>query len=214
MIQMAPAFEPSRDAPEAACDVETEAAVLRRAALGDERAFAQIYEAQRRRLYRLAYGVLLDPHDAREAVQEAFLALHRALPSWEERAAVGTWLYRVVLNHCLGLRQRLTRWARRLASVPPTRTPQTPEDTATLRQAVAVVTRSLGDLSPRQRAVACLFLEAELSPAEIAPLVRLTPNATRVTLHRALTRVRADLAEAGIVAAPTPGETLGTIEED
>jgi DNA-directed RNA polymerase specialized sigma24 family protein len=76
-----------------------------------------------------------------------------------------------------------------------------------------VVTRSLGNLSPRQRAVACLFLEAELSPAEIAPLVRLTPNATRVTLHRALTRVRADLAEAGIVATPTPGETLETMEE-
>jgi len=212
MIQTAPAFAPSRDAPEAARDIETEAAVLRRAALGDERAFGQIYEAQRRRLYRLAYGVLLDPHEAREAVQEAFLALHRALPSWEERAAVGTWLYRVVLNHCLGLRQRLARWARR-ASAPPARAPTTPEDAATLRQAVAVVTRSLAELSPRQRAVACLFLEAELTPAEIAPLVRLTPNATRVTLHRALTRVRADLAEAGIVAAPTPGEALEAMEE-
>ena len=63
------------------CGVESEAALLRRAAQGDDHAFGQIYEAQRRRLYRLAYGVLLDPHDAREAVQEAFLALHRALPS-------------------------------------------------------------------------------------------------------------------------------------
>jgi RNA polymerase sigma-70 factor, ECF subfamily len=209
MIRTTAALDP-RDASEAV--VETEAALLRRAAQGDERAFGQIYEAERRRLYRLAYGVLLDPHDAREAVQEAFLQLHRALPAWEQRAAVGTWLYRVVLNHCLGLRQRLVRLARR-TSAPPARSPATPEHAATLRQAVAVVERSLGSLSLRQRAVACLFLEAELSPADIAPLVRLTPNATRVTLHRALAHVRADLAEAGIVATPTPGELFEPTEE-
>lgn len=215
MIRTTATSEPSRAsraAPETGGDVVPEAALLVRAAQGDDRAFSQIYEAHRRRLYRLAYGVLLHPHDAREAVQEAFLRLHRALPSWEPRAAVGTWLYRVVLNHCLGLRQRLLRLARRTTPAP-ARPPATPEDAATLRQAVAVVERSLGALSLRQRAVACLFLEAELSPAEIAPLVGLTPNATRVTLHRALARVRADLAEVGIVAAPTPGEMLEPTEE-
>ncbi len=58
----------------------------------------------------------------------------------------------------------------------------------------------------KQRAVACLFLEAELPPAEIAPLVDLTPNATRVTLHRALARIRADLTAAGFDAAQAPDE--------
>ncbi len=188
-------------------DHEAEVALLARAAAGNDRAFAELYEAHRVRLYRLAYGVLLDPSEAREAVQEAFLQLHRAAPTWEPRAAVATWLYRVVLNHCLSLRQRLLRAAR---PAPPRARPvaSSPEGAASLRQAVAIVERSLASLPIRQRAVAAFFLEAELPPADIAPLVDMTPNATRVALHRALTRVRADLARGGFDATPTPDEAF------
>jgi RNA polymerase sigma-70 factor, ECF subfamily len=188
-----------------------EAALLARAALGDDRAFAELYEIHRRRLYRLAFGVLLDVHEAREAVQEAFLQLHRAAPTWEPRALVGTWLYRVVLNHCLSLKQRLLRFAR--SAGPPELSSShlsgaSPEKSASLKEAAAIVQKSLSGLPARQRAVACLFLEAELAPTEIAPLVDMTPNAARVTLHRALTQIRADLAAAGIDAPPTADEAF------
>ncbi len=185
---------------------ERDAALLAAAALGDDRAFAQIYEAHRRRLYRVAFGVLLDANEAREAVQEAFLRLHQAAPTWEPRAAIGTWLYRVVLNHCLGLKQRLFRLARPLLG-PPLPAPPTPETQAVVGEAVSIVLVSLAALPAQQRAVASLFLEAELAPAEIAEVLGLTPNAARVTLHRALTKLRADLANAGIDAPPTPDET-------
>ena len=68
--------------------------------------------------------------------------------------------------------------------------------------------RSLEALPMKQRAVAVLFLEAELSPSEIAPIVDATPNAVRVALHRALTTLRADLAAAGFEAIPTPDEPV------
>ena len=190
---------------------QNDATLLARAAKGDDRAFAEIYDAHRKRLYRVAYGVLLDPSDAREAVQEAFLRLHQAAPTWEPRAVVGTWLYRVVLNHCLSLKQRLLRLARPSSSLMSRSTSgvvDSPEEKAALGEAVRIVERSLVALPMRQRAVACLFLEAEMAPAEIAPLVSMTPNAARVTLHRALARIRADLTEAGIDAAPTPDEAF------
>lgn len=179
---------------------DADAALMAAVARGERRAFADLYERHRRSLYRLAYGVLLDADEAREAVQEAFLRLHRAAPDWEPRAQVGTWLYRVVLNHCLGLRQRL----RRIFAPPPDRPPATPEDRAVLGQAVGIVERSLADLPPKQRAIACLYLEAELPPAEIAVLVDMTPGATRVNLHRALARLRADLGAAGFDTPPDP----------
>lgn len=177
--------------------VESDAALLARVAAGDERAFASVYDDHRGRLYRVAYGVLLDPHEAREAVQEAFLQLHRAAPKWEPRAAVGTWLHRVVLNHCLGLKPRLLRLARPIVSPRP---PLTPEHEATLTEAMRVVERELARLPMKQRAVATLFLESELSPAEIAPLLDITPNTARVTLHRALEQIRSALEAAGIDA--------------
>lgn len=189
-----------------------DAALLAAAAAGDDRAFARIYEAHRQRLYRLAYGILLDASEAREAVQEAFLRLHRAAPTWEPRAAIGTWLYRVVLNHCLGLKQRLLRFAKPMFTAQAPSPSPSPERQAVLAQAVSVVAASLATLPPKQRAVACLFLEAELAPSEIAGLVGLTPNATRVNLHRALERLRADLGAAGLDAQTTADETRLTEE--
>lgn len=185
---------------------DRDAALMARVAKGDARAFADLYEAHRRRIHRLAYGILLDVDEAREAVQEAFLRLHVAAPKWEPRAAVDTWLYRVVLNHCLSLRRRLLRYAPWRANwVSPG---ASPESQAALGEAVHVVVRSLGSLPMRARAVACLFLEAGLTPAEMAALLDLTPNATRVALHRALAQIRADLVAAGIDAPPTRDESL------
>lgn len=178
---------------------EADAALLARAASGDERAFAAVYDHHRQRLYRVAYGVLLDPHEAREAVQEAFLQLHRAAPRWEPRAQVGTWLHRVVLNHCLGLKPRLLRLAKPIFHPRP---PRTPENEATLTEAMRIVERELARLPMKQRAVATLFLESELPPSEIASLLDITPNTARVTLHRALEQLRGALIAAGIDATP------------
>lgn len=182
--------------------VESDAALLARVAAGDERAFESVYGAHRARLYRVAYGVLLDPHEAREAVQEAFLQLHRAAPRWEPRAAVGTWLHRVVLNHCLGLKPRLLRLAKPIFNPRP---PMTPEHEATLTEAMRVVEKTLARLPMKQRAVATLYLESELSPADIASLLDMTPNHARVTLHRALEELRTALTAAGI---DTPHEEV------
>ena len=203
---MVEALAPAGETEEGRSVREKDAALLRAAAQGNQAAFGLLYEAHRVRLFRLAQGILLDPQEAREAVQEAFLRLHEAAPRWEPSAAVGTWLYRVVLNHCLSLRQRLRRLARPLMGGPP-RSPS-PEARAAVSEAVLIVERSLGALSRQQRAVACLFLEAELSPAEIAPLLGLSPGAARVTLHRALEGLRADLRAAGIDTALIPEETF------
>jgi len=181
-----------------------DAALLERVATGDERAFTVLYDGHRQKLYRLAYGVLLDPHEAREAVQEAFLQLHLAASTWEPRAQVGTWLYRVVLNHCLGLRQRLLRIAKPIFV--PRASPKTPELEATLTEAMRIVEAALAKLPLKQRAVATLFLEHELQPSEIAPLVDMTPNAARVTLFRALEQLREALKRAGIDATPAQDE--------
>lgn len=182
---------------EAGTRAESDAVLLAQVAAGDDRAFAAIYDAHRGALYRLAYGILLDPSEARDAVQEAFLKLHQAARHWEPHAAVGTWLYRVVLNHCLGLRQRFMRFASGIVAPTPVAS-ATPEQDVLHKEAVGVVEDALAALGMKPRAVACLHLEAELTPSEIAPLVGMTPNATRVALHRALEQIRARLAAAGI----------------
>jgi DNA-directed RNA polymerase specialized sigma24 family protein len=73
-----------------------------------------------------------------------------------------------------------------------------PEQQVGAREGMRVLEAGMRALPPKQRAVAALHLDEGLEPAAIAPLLELTPNATRVTLHRALQALRERLTAAGI----------------
>jgi RNA polymerase sigma-70 factor (ECF subfamily) len=53
------------------------------------------------RLYRVAFGITRNHADAEEVVQDAFVTLFRKVDSFEGRAALSTWLYRVAANAAL-----------------------------------------------------------------------------------------------------------------
>jgi RNA polymerase sigma-70 factor (ECF subfamily) len=61
---------------------------------------------------RLAVSILNDADEAEDAVQETFIAAHRALPDFRAHAEVKTWLYAITINNCRGrLRKRKVREA-------------------------------------------------------------------------------------------------------
>jgi RNA polymerase sigma-70 factor (ECF subfamily) len=53
------------------------------------------------RIYRVAFGITRSHGDAEEVVQDVFVTLFRKIDSFEGRAALGTWLYRVAANAAL-----------------------------------------------------------------------------------------------------------------
>ena len=74
---------------------------------GDVRAFEALMEAGLARTYRLATAVLGSEPDARDAVQEAWLAAWRQLPSLVDPAKFDAWVDRIVVNACrMSLRRR------------------------------------------------------------------------------------------------------------
>jgi RNA polymerase sigma-70 factor, ECF subfamily len=65
---------------------------------GDREAFRLLFERYQRRAYGLAYGVLRNPDDAMDVVQDAFIKAHRYLDKFEGTSSFFTWLYRIVMN--------------------------------------------------------------------------------------------------------------------
>jgi RNA polymerase sigma-70 factor (ECF subfamily) len=65
---------------------------------GDRDAFRRLFERYHRRAYGLAYGVLRNPDDALDVVQDAFIKAHRYLDKFEGTSSFYTWLYRIVMN--------------------------------------------------------------------------------------------------------------------
>ena len=80
---------------------ETELTLIGRLRAGEETALETLMQQYGSKLYRLAYGITRNTADAEEVVQDVFLTLFRKVDTFEERAALGTWLYRVATNTAL-----------------------------------------------------------------------------------------------------------------
>lgn len=68
---------------------------------GDENAFRALVAPLRRPLYSRCYGMLGSAHDAEDALQDTMLRAWRALSTFEGRATIRSWLYRIATNVCL-----------------------------------------------------------------------------------------------------------------
>jgi RNA polymerase sigma-70 factor, ECF subfamily len=74
--------------------------LVRRAAGGDQHAFAQLVQRHQDRVYRLCLRIMGNPDDAHDAAQDTFLSLFRKLDQFRGDAAFTTWLHRVGVNAC------------------------------------------------------------------------------------------------------------------
>jgi RNA polymerase sigma-70 factor (ECF subfamily) len=75
--------------------------LITRARAGDEDAFRALTEPHRRELHVHCYRMLGSVDDADDVLQDTLLAAWRGLPTYEERASIRTWLYRIATNRCL-----------------------------------------------------------------------------------------------------------------
>ena len=81
----------------------TDVAVVSRARSGDADAFRQLVERHSKPMFRVAYRMTGNEHDADDVVQETLLRAYRQLARFEERANFGTWLHRIAINCSLDL---------------------------------------------------------------------------------------------------------------
>ncbi len=85
---------------------------------GDGGAFEELYRQHATRLYNLAYRMGGGPAEADDLLQDIFLLAYRKLESFRGDSSLGTWLYRLAMNHCLDvLRSRQARMGQQTDSL-------------------------------------------------------------------------------------------------
>jgi RNA polymerase sigma factor (sigma-70 family) len=156
---------------------------------------AERFEEQRGSLTAVAYRMLGSASEADDAVQEAWLRLHRADASSVEN--LPAWLTTVVARVCLNmLRARVRRREEALEGQPSDRVAGhesvvDPEHEAVLADSVGLALLVVLDtLTPAERLAFVLHDMFDLSFSEIAPIVDRSPTAARQLASRARRRVK------------------------
>src|SRR5437667_12845617 len=75
--------------------------LVRLAQSGDTRAFDELVQRYRDKVYRLSFKILRHEDDAAEAMQDAFLSAFRGLKNFKVESTFSTWLYRIATNASL-----------------------------------------------------------------------------------------------------------------
>jgi RNA polymerase sigma-70 factor, ECF subfamily len=172
---------------------------------GDRAEFSRVVEAFSGPIYRLGLKMLENPQDAEDILQETFLKAFRGIHTFDGRANISTWLYRIAVNEAL---MRLRRKTPATVSIDePLETPEGDEapqeivDWCCLPEAelMSVENRKVLDaavdrLPPAMKVVFILRDIQELSTQETAQALNLSQEAVKTRLSRARMRLREELS--------------------
>ncbi len=78
--------------------VNTEKQLVWLARTGDKEAFSQLVLLFQSKVYRAAYALTGNEHDAKDLSQETFIRAFRGLVRFRAKSSFFTWLYRILLN--------------------------------------------------------------------------------------------------------------------
>jgi RNA polymerase sigma-70 factor, ECF subfamily len=202
---------------------DPDAALVERLRAGEQSAFTELVGRYSAAVMRLARVYVPSTAVAEEVVQETWVGVLRGLGRFERRSSFRTWLFQIALNQARtrGERERRTipfasladrevaddtaavdpdrflgadhdRWPHHWAT-PPRRWDESPERYAESEETLARVREAIERLPPAQRVVITLRDIYGCDSGEVCNALDLTETNQRVLLHRARSRVRADL---------------------
>ncbi|MHB8136622.1 MAG: RNA polymerase sigma factor [Anaerolineaceae bacterium] len=173
---------------------------------GDRQAFAKLVEETSTQIYRTARQILGDEQDAEDVLQETYMKAFKALPTFEGRSSISTWLHRIAVNEALMMiRKRKTP----MVSVDDTLPFESDEESSGIeivdfcclpeKELLSSESRKFMDQAiqrlPETLKTVFVLRDLEgLSIQETADALQITENNVKTRLLRARLRLRQELA--------------------
>ena len=161
---------------------------------GDQRAFAEIVELYKDKLFHLAYRMLSNRHEAEDVVQETFLRVFRNMEKYDPNQKFSTWIYRIATNLCIDrLRRKKPSFSLDAeindqegsdgyAMLPSD--DRTPETEALLSETQTLIREAIDNLPVKYKSVMVLRYLQDLSLQEISDVTGMPVTTIKTRVHR------------------------------
>ncbi len=185
-------------------DVKT---LILRAQAGDEQAFANLMQAHYAFVYTIVIGIVDNPEDAEEVVQDTFVNVYRGLAQYEERTKFRGWLAKIARNRALNWMrdQRSENVSINDVQEHKLQTSDALAEQLILAEQKALIRSALETLSPKDRQIARSYYLDGASYDELIRTHGLSYKAISVRLSRAKRKLSIRLRHllTGLFVSPT-----------
>jgi RNA polymerase sigma-70 factor (ECF subfamily) len=170
---------------------------------GDKNAMAAVVKTYEKTIYNFAFKICRNPDKAEDIMQETFFSMIKSLKQFDGKSKLSTWLYRIVVNHCLmeGRKKKNdfvslddddglydNSYAADWDTIP--------DNAVENEELRKILDSSIEKLSPEYRVVFLLRDVEGLSTEETAKISELSVPAVKSRLHRARAFLRKELNKA------------------
>ena len=188
-----------------------ENAIIEGMARGDQRAFRELVERYKKKVYYLALDMAGNPVDAEDISQEVFLKVHRSFSTFRRGAKLGSWLYRVTYNASIDhLRSKSAAPEPMADEFLESRSREgdglphggvlDPVAAAEERELQARIAKALEKVSPQEKAVFLLRHNEDLMLKDIAETLGLSIGSVKSYLFRAVRKLQKELREPAAIS--------------
>lgn len=163
---------------------DSDQVLIGRAQDGDAQAFARLIERHYSTIYRVAYKWSGDRYDAEDVAQDVSIKLAQAIKSFEGRATLSSWIYRVTVNAVRDLqragKRRPERGEELTTANEPSHSPDPLEDMAR-----AQLWQAVRKLEPKQCDAILLTFGEEMSHKQAAEIMKCAESTVSWYVHEA-----------------------------
>jgi RNA polymerase sigma-70 factor (ECF subfamily) len=181
---------------------QADAVLISRCRENDKQAFNEIVARYKDRIRSYVRGMVSNAEDAEDLAQETFVRAYSALGSFESRATLHTWLFRIATNLCIDYRRRTAHSTRKTLSLdqsicagtsPALDLADSKSDPALLvgeLELAALIDREIANLPDRLRAVVLLHDIEGLRYDEVAQVLKCPLGTVKSRLFHARMALR------------------------
>jgi RNA polymerase sigma factor (sigma-70 family) len=147
--------------------------------------FLTAVEQNQHKLLRVCSVYAEDDEDKKDLFQESLIQIWQAMPSFEGKSSVSTWMFRITLNVCLRVQSKQKKKKERFRTLDSVNIEHLRDDEVNHEEQERLVKlrNCIKKLNEADKAVITLYLE-ELPYSEISSITGLSENTIAVKLKR------------------------------